>query len=103
MQERQLGTLGGRNRNHLLKDTSKYFKQRIGQQLVRRDSVPHCTLNTQLHALTRSNCRESPAGWQFPAGGLGNEDCLSLSVFAPEDAANFPVMVFIRKYFCLLK
>jgi carboxylesterase type B len=32
----------------------------------------------------------------MPAGGLGDEDCLSLSVFAPEDAVNLPVMVWIR-------
>lgn len=41
--------------------------------------------------------RWSPPGYNFTASGVGTEDCLFLSVFAPENAVRLPVMVFIRK------
>lgn len=40
----------------------------------------------------------SSADYNFATSGLGNEDCLFVSVFAPPDADGLPVMVWIREY-----
>ncbi|CZR52852.1 related to esterase [Phialocephala subalpina] len=44
----------------------------------------------------QSNDAPMPANYNFTASGLGNEDCLFLSVFAPQNATNLPVLVWIH-------
>ncbi|KAB8291588.1 hypothetical protein EYC80_006388 [Monilinia laxa] len=48
---------------------------------------PHCPQN---------NDAPMPANYSFTRSGLGNEDCLFLSVWASPDAKNLPVMVWIH-------
>lgn len=43
---------------------------------------------------------DRPEGYNFTKSGLGNEDCLFLSISARPNAKNLPVMVWIRE--CLV-
>jgi hypothetical protein len=40
-----------------------------------------------------------PDNYNFAADSLGDEDCLFVSVFAPADASDLPVLLWIRKLF----
>ncbi|ESZ91220.1 hypothetical protein SBOR_8394 [Sclerotinia borealis F-4128] len=48
---------------------------------------PHCP---------QSNDAPMPANYNFTRSGLGNEDCLFLSVWASPNATNLPVMIWIH-------
>jgi hypothetical protein len=41
--------------------------------------------------------RRRPSNFNFTATDVGDEDCLFLSVFSPQNAKDLPVMVWIRK------
>lgn len=48
-----------------------------------------------------ARCRDTT---QFQKSIMGNEDCLFLSVYAPQDKTNLPVLVWIRESFrCFLR
>ncbi|KUJ13183.1 carboxylesterase family protein-like protein [Mollisia scopiformis] len=44
----------------------------------------------------QSNDAPMPANYNFTSSGLGNEDCLFLSVFTPQHATNLPVLIWIH-------